>query len=579
MTKTIQGRLYRQLERAPSRNALAFVNSQGEHLWRSLEEICGEAAASGARLAEMGLARGDVCFLVLPSNASCATLLLAVLLRGAAPLLMAPPTIHAQGRHSSLAQVLKHVIRKISPRVVVLPGAMAGLQDDLKGRFKKTSFVFGSEALIQGTATTISPGLPSANDIAGFQLTSGTTGFPRICVWEQKKVVEALDCMSRAMRLSEDDVCLNWTPLYHDMGLVNNFFLCLTLGVPLVMLDPLDFIRKPALWLRGLSETNSTLTWSPNFGFALAAERIKDEEIQGVRLEHVRAFWNAAERIHPETVAGFYERFRSFGLRRESLKTAYGLAENIGAATFSDLNTNMVVEHLDRAILQTKGLPLLVRQPCEDGRSVKIVGVGRPCPGMEVKILGRDGRALPEGIIGQVAFKTPSALTCYLGDGRATRRTLKRGLLCTGDLGYVRGKELFWVGRRRERITTMGKKLDPSDFEHILSKISGLRVGCFAAFGIDDVKEGTQRIIVASEVRDSTDRSYGDLVSDIRRQIFLGLGVRIHKAILVPTGTLTKTSSGKRRHLHFRDLYLNGDLGKLDVLKRTQSETGQTNIV
>ena len=393
------------------------------------------------------------------------------------------------------------MIRKIKPRVAIFPDAMASIRDELENRFRKTRFVFGPDPLTLDSPATISPILPSETDIAGLQLTSGTTRFPRVCVWEQRNVVEALDCMVRAMDLNNDDVCLNWTPLYHDMGLVNNFFLCLTYGVPLVMLEPLDFVRRPALWLRGLSDSRTTLTWSPNFGFALAAERVRDEEIQGVQLDRVRAFWNAAERIHPETISAFYERFKSFGLRRESLKAAYGLAENIGAATFSDPHSPIVVEPLDTSMLQEKGIPHPIKQPCEDRRTVTVVSVGRPCPGMEAKILSRDGRALPDGHIGEVALKTPSPLTRYLGDQRATRRTLFRDLLRTGDLGYMRGNELFWVGRRRERITTLGKKLDPSDFEQILLRISGLRNGCFAAFGVDDTQIGTQRIVVAAEVR------------------------------------------------------------------------------
>lgn len=571
MDETFQARLYRQVEKAPERKALAFIDSQGDHSWRSLGEVYGRAAATSQKLGELGVGRGDVCFIVLPSDHRCAALLLGALIRGAVPLLMAPPTIHVQGRYSSLTQVLEYVIRKIKPRVVFLPDVMSGIRKALEGTFQKSRFVFGPDALIQAGPSGISPVIPSATDVAGYQLTSGTTGFPRVCVWEQQKVVAALDCMSRAMNLNKEDVCLNWTPLYHDMGLVNNFYLCLTEGIPLAMLDPLDFVRKPALWLRGLSDTDSTLTWSPNFGFALAVDRVKSEEIDGISLKKVRAFWNAAERVHPDTISGFYERFNSFGLRRESLKTAYGLAENIGAATFGDLNFTMTIEQLDRAMLQVNGIAQPVAQLDKTQQGVPVVGVGRPCPGVEVKILGRNRRVLPEGQVGEIALKTPSVLNGYLGDSRATRRSLRGGLLCTGDLGYLRGKELFWVGRRRERITTLGKKLDPSDFEQILSKISGLRKGCFAAFGVDDATVGTQRIVVASEVKDITDGPYADLVSEIRSQIYLGLGVKVHEIILVPAGTLTKTSSGKRRHLHFQQLYQDGKLQALAISKKPSS--------
>ena len=67
------------------------------------------------------------------------------------------------------------------------------------------------------------------------QLTSGTTGFPRICVWQQRNVTAAFDGMAAAMGVGGDDRFVNWTPLYHDMGLINNFLMCVTRGIPLVM--------------------------------------------------------------------------------------------------------------------------------------------------------------------------------------------------------------------------------------------------------------------------------------------------------------------------------------------------------
>ena len=428
---------------------------------------------------------------------------------------------------------------------------------------KKTSFVFGKGNLQPGAAEEIPVITPAATDIAALQLTSGTTGNPRVCVWKQKGVVAALDGMAPAMDLNSDDTCLNWTPLYHDMGLVNNFFLCLTKGVPLAVLGPLDFVRKPALWLRGLYATESTVTWSPNFGFAIAAERVRDDEIEGIRLDRVKAFWNAAERIHLETIEAFYKRFAPFKLRRESLKTNFGLAENVGGATFSDPHGPFVVEEVDALELQRKGVARIVEHPEKGQRTVKVVGVGRPCPGMDIRILSRKGNILPDGYVGEVALRTPSRMSGYLGQTGETRRAIFGDLLRTGDLGYVRDNELFWVGRMRERITTLGKKLDPSDFERVLLKIPNLQRGRFAVFGVDDPKLGTQRIVVVTEVKDPASPSFRGVVSEIRSQVYLQLGVRVHDVVLVPRGVLTKTSSGKRRHRYFRQLYVDGELQSL----------------
>lgn len=148
----------------------------------------------------------------------------------------------------------------------------------------------------------------------------------------------------------------------------------------------------------------------------------------------------------------------------------------------------------------------------------------------------------------------------FLGDAKATRRTLQNGLVRTGDLGYMRHGELFWVGRVKERINVRGKKLDPSDFEPVLMQIPDLRQGCFAAFGVDDASQGTQKIVLVTEVRTSTRRDPLDIAGDIRALALNQTGMNVTDVILVRSGTLTKTSSGKRRHRFFKQFYLKNGL-------------------
>jgi hypothetical protein len=87
---------------------------------------------------------------------------------------------------------------------------------------------------------------------------------------------------------------------------------------------------------------------------------VSNDQIENVHLDRVRAFWNAAERIHLETMNVFYQRFAPFGLHRESLKTNYGCAENVGGATFSHPRGPIVVEQVDEVMLQEKGVAHLL---------------------------------------------------------------------------------------------------------------------------------------------------------------------------------------------------------------------------
>jgi fatty-acyl-CoA synthase len=563
ISRSLQADILARLSEGPERRCVCFYRPQETASWRSREQVYGRAVAVAQQLKGEDVRAGDTCVIVLESGEVAASMVLATLLLGAIPLLIAPPTL--VGSNLELFKTLRGTLRRTRPRVVVCSSSMHPDLARIEVGFRAAKFVLpwtSDDSNPKGEPFV--PVLPQASDVAAMQLTSGTTAAPRICVWDHRSILAALDGMTAAMALSSDDVCVNWTPLYHDMGLVNNFLLCLSRGIPLVLFSPQEFARRPALWLRSLSEAGGTITWSPNFGFALTVRKVKDSEIEGVCLHRVRAFWNAAERIHIETIDAFYHRFSRIGVRREALKTNFGCAENIGGATFSALDAAPPWESIDRTLLDERGIAQ-ISTAANHAEIVLIVSAGRAHPKVKVRILSPRGRMLPDGHIGEICLKTQSHMLRYQRDAHGTQRAFRGGLLHTGDLGYLRNGNLFWVGRLRERITIHGKKIDPSAFEEVLVSTPGLRDGRFAAFGVPDGRLGTERLIVVSEVRAYVDESPGALAATICRKCFMQLGVTPDEVILVRPGTLSKTSSGKRRHRYFRTLYLAGGLERARV--------------
>jgi acyl-CoA synthetase (AMP-forming)/AMP-acid ligase II len=403
----------------------------------------------------------------------------------------------------------------------------------------------------------------SPNDIVVLQLTSGTAQTPRVCVWRQKELLASLDGAAQAICLEPGDICFSWLPLYHDMGLVNAFLLCLTRGIPLALLSPQAFVKRPSLWARGMCDTGATLSWSPNFGFALAARQVPDEELQGVRLDHVRALWNGAERVHTDTVRQFEQRFAPLGLKPGTVKASYGCAENIGGATFGDPAEPLRAEVVDRELLRLHGTARPVAAGILEGAS--IASVGRAAPRTQIGIFSPRGRPLADGQVGQIAIQGPSRMAGYLGDARENRRVSAGTFLRTGDLGYMRNGELFWVGRLREQIVMYGQKYYPSDLQEVFTRIPGVRPGRFAAFGVDDPSAGTQQLVVAAEVTDHDLDVMRGAAAEIRRRILRQWGVGAAKVLLMAKGSLANTSSGKQRHRHVREQYLQGRLVPLRV--------------
>jgi fatty-acyl-CoA synthase len=129
----------------------------------------------------------------------------------------------------------------------------------------------------------------------------------------------------------------------------------------------------------------------------------------------------------------------------------------------------------------------------------------------------------------------------------------------------MRDGEFFWTGRSKERIAVRGRKIDPSDFEAALLNIADLRTGSFAAFGHDDAKVGTQKVVIVTEVRDERAQSSDEIKAAVKQAVFERLGVGVDDVVLVAQGTLTKTSSGKRRHRHFARMYEAGELAEFEI--------------
>ena len=560
MGNTLQHSIFELAQSDPDARALGFYSGDRTCEWVTRGELAASASRAAGRLTELGLEPGGVCVQVPYNDRFAVDVLLGTVAAGGLPLLVAPPAI--QGLNSSLPDILHGIIARTSAPVVVGADTLRSMEDDLTTRHPSTQFVFGEDDF--GSADPVSGWANrSEDDLAGLQLTSGTTGFPRICMWRQRNVMAALEGMATAMAVSSDDVYLNWTPLYHDMGLMNNFMLCLTRGIPLVMMSPFEFVKRPASWMRGVFDTGATITWSPNFGFALAAQRVRDSEMEGVTLDHVRGFWNAAERIHYETIVAFKERFEPFGLAPDAVKTNFGCAENVGGATFTPPDEEVPVEHVDATVLHERQEAVVGGAP---ESTVPVVGCGKPHPGITIHILDDIGRDLPDGHVGHLALDTASSMEGYLHDPESTAAAFSGHLLKTGDLGYQRDGEFFWTGRAKERIAVRGRKIDPSDFEAALLPIADLRTGSFAAFGHDDARVGTQKVVIVSEVRDERSRPVADIKADVKQAVFERLGVGVDDVVLVSSGTLTKTSSGKRRHRHFAEMYERGELAPHEIV-------------
>jgi len=96
--------------------------------------------------------------------------------------------------------------------------------------------------------------------------------------------------------------------------------------------------------------------------------------------------------------------------------------------------------------------------------------VGRPRPGVEVKVIGESGAAAEPGEIGELYLRTPAMFDGYWRDGDATAATIVDGWIRTGDLASIDADGLIRLnGRCKEMYIRGGYNVSPVEVEAVLS--------------------------------------------------------------------------------------------------------------
>jgi len=361
-----------------------------------------------------------------------------------------------------------------------------------------------------------------ADDLAFLQYTSGSTGHPRGVMLSHRNVMETCRFMAEGAGLTVADRVVSWLPLYHDMGLIGCAFTPPLVGTPLWLLPP--DLRNPRQWLELITRVRATFTVSPDFGYRNCLRHVRDTA--GLALTSLKAALSGAEPVRVSTIEAFE---RHFGLERV-ICPCYGLAEATLAVAIWPRNT-----------------------PLRLDPSKRFVSVGQPCRGISLRIVeatttdDRPGRELGAGIEGEVCVKSPGVMQGYYNNPEATARVLGAdGWLRTGDLGFVDDEGyLFITGRLKDVILLGGENVLPADIEEVVDEVPGVRYS--AAVGLDSERTGTQRLHVVAEVRSESagEGEYHALVREIVSRVHRSRGHRPSRVLLVRSGTIPKTSSGK----------------------------------
>jgi fatty-acyl-CoA synthase len=559
--RTLPGAL---AEAARSDRGYIFVDSHKETR-RSYAAVYEASLRVARALRELGLGRGDVVALVIADSEWFLTALFGASIAGVVPASLYPPA-----PTNSLPQYLAAtagLLRSCGARAVVTTESLRQHFDGLRTVCPELSVVVAAETL-EAPSGPLAPGeiveivetgAPvEPDDIAFVQFTSGSTTLPKGVVVTHRNLSANIEAFSgpAGVGASESDMAVSWLPLYHDMGLVGMAIGALYTRVPAVLLTPQTFVKRPIEWLRAISRHKGTISFAPNFAYDLCVRRVKDADLKGLDLSSWRVAGCGAEPIHAPTLAAFAEKFQAAGFRETSFLPCYGLAEHVLAAALPPRGRRLRVERLAADDLAVRRIATTAAIG-DDDEPFKVVSCGLPLPGHQIRISDEHGRPLPERGIGEIALAGPSVTTGYYKDEALTGRVIRDGWLYTGDLGYLSNGELFVCGRVKDIIVINGRKFHPQDLEWCIDDLAGIKRGRVVAFGTAERGKRECAVIV---VEPSGTVPADRLADAIRGRIADLCGLLVDHIVLVPSGTVTRTTSGKVRRAATKMRYERGEL-------------------
>ncbi|MGB8699916.1 MAG: fatty acyl-AMP ligase [Thermosynechococcaceae cyanobacterium] len=409
-----------------------------------------------------------------------------------------------------------------------------------------------------------------SNTLAFLQYTSGSTGTPKGVMVSHGNIIHNERMIQLAMQHTEKSIIVGWLPLFHDMGLIGNTLQPLYCGAHCIFMSPVTFLQHPIDWLTAISQFKATTSGGPNFAYDLCVRKIKAEQRAELDLSHWDVAFNGAEPIRAETLKRFAETFAPYGFREQAFYPCFGMAETTlivsGAPKASlpiykpvqvnALAQNRVVEDLAQPD-ETQWLVSSGRAVADQQIVIANPETHQPCQPNEIGEIWVSGPNIALGYWNQTV-ETQDSFQAYLattGEGPFFR---------TGDMGFLQAGELFVTGRLKDLIIIGGRNHYPQDIELTMEQShSAFRAGCGAAFSIES--ESNEHLVVIQEIEREYLRKIQseELITAIRKAISQQHELQVSSIVLLKTGSIPKTSSGKIQRHACRAGFLTGSLNAI----------------
>lgn len=312
----------------------------------------------------------------------------------------------------------------------------------------------------------------SADDLAAFLYTSGTTGRSKGAMLSQTNLLSNAEVLVDFWRFTADDTLLHALPIFHTHGLFVATNITLIAGGAMIFLPKFDVEAVLAAL-----PTATSMMGVPTFYTRLLAEARFNRDL----VSHIRLFVSGSAPLLAETHREFEGRTGHRILER------YGMTE-------TNMNTS---------------------NPYDGARKAGTVGF--PLPGVELKITDPEtGADLPQGDIGHIEVRGPNVFLGYWEMPEKTAAELRAdGFFITGDLGLIdRDGYVQIVGRGKDLIISGGYNIYPKEVELALDEAPGVLESAVIGAPHPDFGESVVGILVPREGAEIDTDAVAALLSD-----------------------------------------------------------------
>ncbi|HEX8091890.1 MAG TPA: condensation domain-containing protein, partial [Blastocatellia bacterium] len=539
--------------------------SDGETREASLtyKELDQRARAKGSNLQSLNAA-GERALLLYPSGLDFIAAFFGCLYAGVTAVPTYSPDPARLGRSLPRFRAIVNdagpsVVLTVSP-ILSLIESLSGLDQDLQSIRRVATDKMAGDLADEWHNPEV-----DSETLAFLQYTSGSTAAPKGVMVTHGNVLHNESMIRASFDHTEESTFVGWLPLFHDMGLIGNVLQPLYVGSRSILLSPEAFLQKPLRWLQAVSRYKAATSGGPNFAYDLCVRKISDEQRADLDLSSWTVAFNGSEPVRHETIERFSAAFEPCGFRKEAFCPCYGLAEATLFVSGGPKQSPPAIRAFDESALKENRL---VEARTQGQQARRLTACGRLAIDQDAVIVNAESLTqCATDHIGEIWLRGPNMAQGYWGRPHETRHTFEAYLsdtgdgpfMRTGDLGFLQGGELFVTGRLKDLIIIRGRNHYPQDIELTAERSHpALRPGCGVAFSVE--VDGEERLVLAQEVGNRTPLDAGGIIDAVRRAVAEEHEIQTYAVVLLESGSIPKTSSGKIQRHACRARFMAGGL-------------------